>query len=74
MMEMGLIFLNSAQNVNSQVRTAEEIMGQSSVVLVEPRRGVRSANPFHSYLREGSPRGVNSPEAMISRRTRKVTW
>ena len=41
MMEMGLIFLNSAQNVMSSVGTAEELIGQSTVVLVEPRRGVR---------------------------------
>jgi hypothetical protein len=47
-MEMGLIFLNSAQSVISSVGTAEEIMSQSSVVLVEPSRGVRLVNPFHT--------------------------
>jgi hypothetical protein len=39
MMEMGLIFLNSAQGVINLVRTAEDDMGRSSVVPVEPRRG-----------------------------------
>jgi hypothetical protein len=40
MMEMGLIFLNSAQGVINFVRTAEVVMSQSSVVLVQLRRGV----------------------------------
>ena len=73
MMEMGLIFLNSAQNVINFVGTAEEFIGQSSVVLVQPRRGVRQVNPSYSYPREGSPRRVKSPEAIYSQRTRKAT-
>ena len=40
MMEMGLIFLNSVQDVISSVGTAEDVMGRSSVVPVEPSRGV----------------------------------
>src|SRR5947209_18501891 len=32
--------------------TAEEGMGQSSVVLVQPRRGVKLANPFDSRSEE----------------------
>ena len=71
-MEMGLIFLNSAQNVINSVRTAEDFIGQLSVILVQPRRGVRPANPFDSYPREGNPWSVTAPKAMISRRTRKV--
>jgi len=73
MMDMGLIFLNSAQSVINSVGTAEEIMSQSSVVLVQPRRGVRQVNPFDSYLREGNPMGVKSQEVIVSRRTRKAT-
>ena len=72
MMEMGLIFLNSIPNVISQVRTAEEGIGQSSVVLVQPPRGVKLANPFDSYPREGNPWSVTAPVVMSSLRTRKV--
>ena len=74
MMEMGLIFLNSALGVINQVRTVKVVLGPSSVVGVEPSRGVVLANPHDSYLRDGSPRGVISLEAVVSRRARKVAW
>ncbi len=74
MMEMGLIFLNSALGVINQVRTAKEAMGRLSVIPVQPRRGLGQANPPESYPRDGSPWGVKSLEAVVSRRARKVAW
>ena len=62
MMEMGLIFLNSAFGVMNTVGTAKAGLSPSSVVRVEPRRGVGQANPSYSYPRDGSPRRVMPPE------------
>ena len=72
MMEMGLIFLNSAQSVINLVRTVKVDLGRSSVVPVQPSRGVSQANPIHSHPRDGNAWGVIPLEAREALHPRKV--
>ncbi len=71
-MEMGLIFLNSIMGVINKLGTVKDDMSGLLVIPVQLRRCQGQVNPFLSYRRDRSPRGVIPSEVIFSLHTRKA--